>query len=148
MFISLIEKAKDIFNKTNNRIYTCHHCLAKLNDGSLCDCLDSLKERWCLQDNLISMPDKYVAAQEYYETINQFFWQLNRFMSFVIRATESHGGQHHQENGCDLCFAEKENWLTENHPNWREEAKEAGCCRTCILRAYKFLKDKNNAASS
>ena len=66
-----------------------------------------------------------------------------KLVDFIRVSAYNHGNQLHVASwDCSDCAVERRVWLETNHPNWKSEANEKGCCGLCLRRAYNFFKGK------
>jgi hypothetical protein len=81
-------------------------------------------------------PEILVAAGEATKVVSR----AAKLVDFIRACAYNHGNQLHVASWeCPDCTLERRVWLETNHPNWKSEANEKGCCGLCLRRAYNFF---------
>jgi hypothetical protein len=81
--------------------------------------------------------------------VSDIMGQVDRLFTFLRKVVRGHGGQLHRHNyeSCAHCYAEERKRLENEHPNWRQETNEIGCCDLCAKRAIDFYRKQAKQAS-
>ncbi len=88
-------------------------------------------------------PSLYADARALAQEATKSIEKAIKILDLIVAQTHNHGGQLHVPSWqCADCSAERRAWLETNHPNWKVEANERGCCGLCYQRGYKFFKGK------